>query len=103
MLHVGLQINETKTYCRELSEGVDMLGYHFSDKGKSVPTKAVKSLQERLETMCVNCRPECDKKRCINLECRLSMKKTAAPPVFAGEAAVLPKYSVFPEEGSSEY
>ena len=28
-----------------------LLGYHFSSMGKSVPTKAVQGLQDRLETM----------------------------------------------------
>lgn len=48
---IGLQINESKTCCVSLEEGVDMLGYHFSSKGKSIPSKAVQGLQDRLETM----------------------------------------------------
>lgn len=48
---IGLQVNESKTCCVSLEEGVDMLGYHFSIKGKSIPTKAVQSLQDKLETM----------------------------------------------------
>ncbi len=48
---LGLQVNERKTCCVSLEEGVDMLGYHFSSEGKSIPTKAVQGLQDRLETM----------------------------------------------------
>lgn len=48
---IGLQINELKTCCVSLEEGTDLLGYHFSIKGKSIPVKAVQSLQERLEMM----------------------------------------------------
>ncbi|MDE5823313.1 MAG: hypothetical protein K2H91_01305, partial [Lachnospiraceae bacterium] len=48
---IGLQINESKTCCVSLEEGTDLLGYHFSIKGKSIPVKAVQSLQERLEMM----------------------------------------------------
>lgn len=47
----GLQMNESKTCCVSLEKGVDMLGYHFSDQGKSIPVKAVQSLQDRLEMM----------------------------------------------------
>lgn len=48
---IGLRINESKTCCVSLEEGADMLGYHFSAAGKSIPTKAVQGLQDRLETM----------------------------------------------------
>ena len=48
---IGLQINELKTCCVSLEEGIDLLGYHFSIKGKSIPAKAMQSLQERLEMM----------------------------------------------------
>lgn len=48
---LGLEVNESKTCCVPLEEGVDLLGYHFSAEGKSVPAKAIQSLQERLETM----------------------------------------------------
>lgn len=48
---IGLQVNESKTYCVSLEEGADMLGYHFSLKGKSIPQKAIQSLHDRLETM----------------------------------------------------
>lgn len=48
---IGLQVNESKTCCVSLEEGTDLLGYHFSVKGKSIPAKAVQSLQDRLETM----------------------------------------------------
>ncbi len=48
---IGLQINESKTYCVSLEEGADLLGYHFSVRGKSIPNKAIQSLQDRLETM----------------------------------------------------
>lgn len=41
---LGLQVNETKTCCVPLKEGVDMLGYHFSSEGKSISTKAVQGL-----------------------------------------------------------
>ncbi len=46
---LGLQLNEEKTCCVSVSEGVDFLGYHFSGKGKSVPTKAKQNLSGRLE------------------------------------------------------
>ena len=48
---IGLKLNESKTCCVSLEEGVDMLGYHFSSTGKSIPTKAVQGLQDRLEMM----------------------------------------------------
>ncbi len=48
---IGLQINESKTHCVSLEEGADLLGYHFSAGGKSIPNKAIQSLQDRLETM----------------------------------------------------
>lgn len=48
---LGLQVNESKTCCVSLEEGVDLLGYHFSSTGKSIPAKAVQGLQDRLETM----------------------------------------------------
>lgn len=48
---IGLQVNESKTCCVSLEEGTDLLGYHFSVKGKSIPEKALQSLQDRLETM----------------------------------------------------
>lgn len=51
LYQIGLQVNESKTCCVSLEQGVDMLGYRFSTKGKSIPAKAVLSLQERLETM----------------------------------------------------
>lgn len=48
---IGLQINESKTHCVSQEEGADLLGYHFSAGGKSIPNKAIQSLQDRLETM----------------------------------------------------
>lgn len=48
---IGLKVNESKTYCVSLEDGVDMLGYHFSLEGKSIPSKALQGLQDKLETM----------------------------------------------------
>lgn len=47
----GLRVNEEKTCCVSLDQGIEMLGYHFSLSGKSVPSKALQGLQDRLETM----------------------------------------------------
>ena len=46
-----LSINESKTICCVLSDGVDFLGYHFDVSGKSIPSKAEDRLYDRLETM----------------------------------------------------
>ena len=48
---MGLNINEKKSRYTILTEGVDFLGYHFSDKGKAIPAKAEANLNERLELM----------------------------------------------------
>lgn len=48
---LGLSINEEKTVCAVIEEGVDFLGYHLSSLGKTIPDKAKKNLQERLEMM----------------------------------------------------
>jgi len=48
---IGLHINEKKSYIRTIDEGIDFLGYHFDKSGKSIPSKAESSLQERLELM----------------------------------------------------
>lgn len=49
----GLTLKESKTEIHRFggSEGFVYLGYEFTDKGKSVPAKAVSSLTGRLETM----------------------------------------------------
>lgn len=48
---LGLSVNEAKTICTSIREGVDFLGYHLSSEGKSIPDKAKQNLQERLEMM----------------------------------------------------
>ena len=48
---LGLSLNEDKTVCTTLEEGVDFLGYHFSMDGMAIPVKAERNLEERLETM----------------------------------------------------
>ncbi len=45
----GLKINEEKTFCNDLEKGVNFLGYHFGKDGKSIPAKAEKNLNDRLE------------------------------------------------------
>lgn len=45
----GLTIKKSKTFFGSVSEVFDFLGYHFDDKGKSIPVKAQKKLSERLE------------------------------------------------------
>ncbi len=47
----GLKINEEKTFCNDLEKGANFLGYHFGKDGKSIPAKAEKNLNERLEMM----------------------------------------------------
>lgn len=46
---LGLQINETKTKLLSLSQGIDLLGYHLDQYGKSVPIKAENRLKDKLE------------------------------------------------------
>lgn len=46
-----LTLNESKTFCCSLEEGVDFLGYHLDSSGKSIPAKAEDRLYDRLETM----------------------------------------------------
>ena len=46
-----LSLNEKKTMLISVSSGVDFLGYHLDQNGKSVPVKAELSLKERLESM----------------------------------------------------
>ena len=48
---LGLQLNDEKTVCVSAAEGVNFLGYHFSDTGKTIPARAEESLKERLELM----------------------------------------------------
>ena len=48
---LGLTLNEKKTVCRPLTEGVEFLGHAFTDKGKAIPQKAKDNLAERLELM----------------------------------------------------
>lgn len=45
----GLELKEAKTYTGSLDSGFTFLGYQFNDKGKTVPAKAQKHLEERLE------------------------------------------------------
>ena len=45
----GLSLKESKTFLGTVREGFDFLGYHFDEKGKSIPVKAQKKLSERLE------------------------------------------------------
>ena len=47
----GLSLNEKKTMLAPVSRGVDFLGYHLDQNGKSIPLKAEQNLQERLESM----------------------------------------------------
>ena len=46
-----LTVNESKTICCELIDGVDFLGYHLDASGKTIPAKAEDRLYDRLETM----------------------------------------------------
>ncbi len=46
-----LALNEKKTMLAPVRSGVDFLGYHLDQNGKSVPVKAEQNLQERLEGM----------------------------------------------------
>lgn len=46
-----LALNEKKTMLVPVSSGVDFLGYHLDQNGKSVPVKAEQNLKERLESM----------------------------------------------------
>lgn len=46
-----LEVNEAKTICCTLDEGVDFLGYHLNSSGKTIPAKAEDRLYDRLETM----------------------------------------------------
>ena len=46
-----LEVNESKTLCCDLGEGVDFLGYHLDSSGKNIPAKAEDRLYDRLETM----------------------------------------------------
>lgn len=47
----GLKLNTDKSIVVPVSSGIDFLGYHFAEDGKSVPIKAEINLQERLESM----------------------------------------------------
>ena len=48
---LGLEINENKTVCCALIEGIEFLGYRFDASGKSIPARAEDKLYDRLETM----------------------------------------------------
>ena len=47
----GLRINEKKSHCVSLEDGVIFLGYHICNNGKAVPAKAEENLKDRLEMM----------------------------------------------------
>lgn len=51
MQQKGLSLNEKKNLLTPVHSGIDFLGYHFDDSGKSVPVKAELNLQEKLESM----------------------------------------------------
>lgn len=51
MQQLGLCLNEAKTLFVPVSSGIDFLGYHFAEGGKSIPVKAELNLQDRLESM----------------------------------------------------
>lgn len=51
MKEYGLALNEEKTVLTTAEQGIDFLGYHFDKKGKSIPVKAEKNLQGRLEAI----------------------------------------------------
>ena len=46
---IGLCIKEAKTKLVPLSEGVEFLGYHLDENGRSVPIKAENRLKDKLE------------------------------------------------------
>lgn len=48
---LGLAVNQDKSSMGEIAEGVDFLGYHLDQSGKSIPAKAEGNLRERLEMM----------------------------------------------------
>lgn len=48
---LGLRLNEKKTVCVPLEEGVDFLGYYLGITGMAIPAKAERNLEDRLETM----------------------------------------------------
>lgn len=50
-LMYGLQLNQEKTDCNPIDAGVDFLGYHFDQSGKSIPLKAETNLENRLESI----------------------------------------------------
>lgn len=51
MERYGLALDEEKTVLAAAEQGIELLGYHFDETGKSVPTKAETGLQERLEAL----------------------------------------------------
>lgn len=58
----GLEINEDKQILANLETGVDFLGYHLSGKGKTIPSKAEQSLEEKLETVWLSSDVELEEK-----------------------------------------
>ena len=46
-----LRLNEEKTCCVSVDQGIEFLGYHFDRNGRSTPAKAQMNLASRLETM----------------------------------------------------
>lgn len=58
----GLEINESKQVLTDLETGVDFLGYHLSEKGRTIPAKAEQSLEDRLETVWLSSDAELEEK-----------------------------------------
>ena len=48
---LGLHLSERKTVLTNLQNGIEFLGYAFNNSGKSITEKAVRQLNEKLETL----------------------------------------------------